>query len=641
MILKYRSEIDGLRAIAVFAVILYHANFFINGHEVFQGGFIGVDIFFVISGYLITSLIYKESLNNIFSFKVFYIRRIRRIIPILLIVILCCILIAYLFLLPSSLDDFILSIWSTLVFSSNFYFFHTGLVYGGPDASLKPLLHTWSLSVEEQFYIVFPIFFTLIFRLAQSRILKIICFIFFLSLVSTLLISKYLPNYNFYFLNVRIWELLAGSILSILGISLPKFKKPSYTKNLPLLGFILIILSIFLLNDQMSLPSIFTLPSVIGVCLIIFFSNNKDKISNILSLKIIVFFGLISYSLYLWHYPIFAFYSYIFFSEESGLIKVLLILLSILISVISYQYIEKPFRNKSIVSNKSLLIYMISFLSMIIVLSSFIFYKGKGVQENIYTEEGTDYGVVNVDSSFYMNKRSNLIREIKDQNNKVYPFTKFKKNILVVGNSHAEDFFLMLKLNLNFNQKFNIHFVGIKYLENNLKKYISNSTNDISKYFTDSDIIIFSNRWSKNDVKNLDNILKNLTKINKKIILTNQNINLPSTGRRDVTLLDKFIIDNQTFPNKKEIDYLERQYFDFVMNDRKRNRFNKKLKIISDKYSLELFDKSMYQCDYKDRTCEIFTPSKKKINYNDNHHTLSGIRYLGKIIYESDWLNLN
>ena len=124
MKINYRPEIDGLRAIAVFSVIFYHAQLTLFDYKIFEGGFIGVDIFFVISGYLITSLIYKESLNNIFSFKVFYIRRIIRIIPILLIVILCCIPIAYLFLLPSSLDNFISSIWSTLVFSSNFYFFH-------------------------------------------------------------------------------------------------------------------------------------------------------------------------------------------------------------------------------------------------------------------------------------------------------------------------------------------------------------------------------------------------------------------------------------------------------------------------------------------------------------------------------------
>ncbi len=641
MILKYRSEIDGLRAIAVFAVILYHADFFINEHEVFQGGFIGVDIFFVISGYLITSLIYKESINNNFTLKNFYIRRVRRIIPILLVVILCCIPIAYFFLLPSSLDNFISSIWSTLAISSNIYFFQTGLIYGGPDASLKPLLHTWSLSVEEQFYIVFPIFFILIFRLFKNKILKIICSIFFLSLFTTLIISKYFPIYNFYFLHVRIWELLAGSILSILEISLPELKKPKYTKNLPLLGFILIILSIFSLNDQMSLPSIYTLPSVIGVCLIIFFSNNKDKISNFLSLKIIVFFGLISYSLYLWHYPIFAFYNYIFFSEESSLVKFLLIFLSIFISIISYYYIEKPFRNKSIVNNKLLLIYMISFLFIIIVSSSFIFYKGKGYQENIYAEEGTDYGVVNVDNSFYMNERLTLIRKIITQNNEVYAFTSNKKNILIVGNSHAEDFFLMLKLNSNFNQRYNLHFAGFEYLEDNLNKYISNNINDISKYFTDSDIIIFSNRWSKSDIKKLENILVNLTKINKKIILTNENINLPSTGKRDVTLLDKFIIDNDRFPNNNEINLLEKKYFDFVINDRKRNRINNKLKIISDKYNIKLLDKKIYQCDIKVRTCVIFTPRKQKINYNDNHHTLSGIRYLGEVINKLNWLNLN
>ena len=151
MSLKYRPDIDGLRAISVFSVIFYHANFIIFDNEIFSGGFIGVDVFFVISGYLITSLILNDLFNNNFSITNFYLRRIRRILPVLFFVIISCIPIAYLFLLPSSLVDFLQSVITTIIFSSNFYFHHTGLIYGGPDSSLKPLLHTWSLSVEEQF----------------------------------------------------------------------------------------------------------------------------------------------------------------------------------------------------------------------------------------------------------------------------------------------------------------------------------------------------------------------------------------------------------------------------------------------------------------------------------------------------------
>jgi len=123
--------------------------------------------------------------------------------------------------------------------------------------------------------------------------------------------------------------------------------------------------------------------------------------------------------------------------------------------------------------------------------------------------------------------------------------------------------------------------------------------------------------------------------------LLNQNINLPSIGKRDVTLLDKFIIENKKYPNKNEINLLEEEYFDFMMNDKKRNNFNNKLQNIANKYKLKLLDKSLYQCNYNLRTCDIFTSGNRKINYNDNHHTLQGIKFLGERIYKMNWLGIS
>ena len=158
--IKYRPEIDGLRAVAVISVILYHAQISFSHYELFRGGFIGVDIFFVISGYLITSIIYKELIfQGSFSFKNFYERRVRRILPILLLVILSSIPFAWLYLLPVNFVDYSKSILFSLGFNSNFYFWSSGLSYGAESALFKPFLHTWSLSVEEQFYILFPLIF--------------------------------------------------------------------------------------------------------------------------------------------------------------------------------------------------------------------------------------------------------------------------------------------------------------------------------------------------------------------------------------------------------------------------------------------------------------------------------------------------
>ena len=170
--LKYRPEIDTLRAIAVSAVIIYHAKISLFGNLIFSGGFLGVDIFFIISGYLITSIILKELLEkNSFSFRNFYIKRVRRILPALLFVMLVSIPFSWIYLYPSDLVSFSKSILYSLGFGSNFYFHFSGLEYGSPEGILKPFLHTWSLSVEEQYYILFPIGLVVVFKFFRKYLI--------------------------------------------------------------------------------------------------------------------------------------------------------------------------------------------------------------------------------------------------------------------------------------------------------------------------------------------------------------------------------------------------------------------------------------------------------------------------------------
>ena len=207
MKINYRPEIDGLRALAVIAVILYHAQITLFGYEPFKGGFIGVDIFFVISGYLITSIILKElvSTGN-FSFKNFYERRIRRILPALLFVMLASLFFAWKYLLPGSFIDFSKSILYSLGFSSNFYFHFSGLEYNSEDGLLKPFLHTWSLSVEEQYYIIFPIIFLITFKYFKKYIPHILILGLFISLGLADWGSRNYPSFNFYALPTRGWS---------------------------------------------------------------------------------------------------------------------------------------------------------------------------------------------------------------------------------------------------------------------------------------------------------------------------------------------------------------------------------------------------------------------------------------------------
>jgi len=355
----YRPEIDGLRAIAVVSVILYHAQIAILGFKTFSGGFIGVDIFFVISGYLITSIILKELiLTKTLSFKHFYERRIRRIFPLLLLVMLTSLPLAWMYLMPTSFVDFSKSLLYSLGFSSNFYFYYSGLIYGGENGILKPFLHTWSLSIEEQFYIIFPIILFIIFKYFRKYLLTILVIVFIQSLVLSDWGSKNYPSLTFYVLPSRIWELLAGSILAYFEIELKKTgervgrdgkiiaKITMLNLTLPALGFFLIVNSIFLFNDKMFHPSFYTLQPIIGVCLIIWFSHKDELITKILSSKLFVKIGLISYSLYLWHYPIFVFARITEFAKDNNFKSLLLGIIILLLSIMSFYFIERPARNK-------------------------------------------------------------------------------------------------------------------------------------------------------------------------------------------------------------------------------------------------------------------------------------------------------
>jgi peptidoglycan/LPS O-acetylase OafA/YrhL len=386
MKLTYRPEIDGLRAIAVGAVILYHAQINILGHQPFKGGFIGVDIFFVISGYLITSIILKELITTeSFSLKYFYERRIRRILPALLFVMLVSLPFAWMYLLPNSFVDFSKSILYSLGFSSNFYFHYSGQEYGAESGLLKPFLHTWSLSVEEQFYILFPIVLLITFKYFRKYLIHILILGFVISLGLAEWTSRNYPSTSFYFLHTRMWELLAGSILAYFEITQGhRSKNQILNLILPSIGLFLIIFAIIFFKLQFPHPSLYSTPAIIGVCLIIWYSDKDEFITKILSTKLFVGIGLISYSLYLWHYPIFA------FSRNSELIqhetiKIIIIFITFTLSIISYFLIEKPFRKRNYNFFKIIIILLTTIL-IIIILNLIILYNKGFKKRKIFPE---------------------------------------------------------------------------------------------------------------------------------------------------------------------------------------------------------------------------------------------------------------
>lgn len=348
--ISYRKDIDGLRAIAVIGVILYHSEIFINNNLIFSGGFLGVDVFFVISGYLITSIIIREySVKKKFSFLNFYERRIRRLIPALLFVLTTVLILAYFFLLPVQFETYLKSTISSIFFYSNFYFHYTGQAYGQMIMSTKPLLHTWSLSVEEQFYIIFPLLFIFIFNIFRDNTKYILLIFIIFSLFLSTYVTHSHSSFSFYMIFTRAWELICGSVIALNNF---KNKKKNGNSFLKTLGLFLIIFGFLFFDRANQHPSYLTLVPVLGSCLII---NNQSSISlcdKILTYKIFVKIGLISYSLYLWHHPLLSFGKISGLTENSFFSKIIIILLSFLLSYFTYNFVEQKFRNKKLISTQ-------------------------------------------------------------------------------------------------------------------------------------------------------------------------------------------------------------------------------------------------------------------------------------------------
>ena len=450
MKISYRPEIDGLRAIAVLSVIFYHSTKSVGSFVLFPGGFLGVDIFFVISGYLITSIILSEiNITQNFSFKNFYQRRARRILPALLFVIFFSIFFAYILLLPEDFNEYIKSIFYTIFFSSNYFFYFLGELYDATPSLLKPFLHTWSLSVEEQFYLLYPIILYFSFKYFKNFLNKILFSLIFISILTML--SYYYLDQSLAFFNflTRFWELLIGAVIANNQKKITTYNLSILKKNvISFFGIILIFYPIFFFNKNISFGYIYTFLSIVGVSLIISFDDKEILINKILANKILVFLGLISYSLYLWHYPIFAFGRITEFFGDGVSKK--LFFLTFILSLFTYYLIEKPFRNFNCISVKKFLILIFSLYFILLI---FIFFSLSGKITPIRNESlkllnvGDNTGNLTVCKNSKVNKEGYCV--FNDQ---------YKKTIILIGDSHMQTLEGSL---LDFSNKNNFKFIII------------------------------------------------------------------------------------------------------------------------------------------------------------------------------------
>jgi peptidoglycan/LPS O-acetylase OafA/YrhL len=340
--MQYRKEIDGLRAVAVIPVIFFHAAI-----GPFHGGFIGVDIFFVISGYLITTILLSDLSAGNYSILEFYERRIRRILPALFFVLAVSLPFAWFWLLPRELEDFSQSIAAVTLFASNILFWQKS-GYFDSASELKPLLHTWSLAVEEQYYVLFPILLAVIWKHFRSEAKKILFALFIGSIAFAQWAQASHPTANFYLLPTRGWELLIGSLTAVFLLENERpVDNRLAVELLAAAGLLLIVIAIFVFNEQTPTPSVITLIPTVGTALIILFARQDTLTGKILGYRLLVAIGLVSYSAYLWHQPLFAFARIRSLTPLTSELFLVLIFVCFGLAFFSWRFVERPFRKRS------------------------------------------------------------------------------------------------------------------------------------------------------------------------------------------------------------------------------------------------------------------------------------------------------
>jgi peptidoglycan/LPS O-acetylase OafA/YrhL len=445
--MHYRNEIDGLRAIAILPVIWLH-----SGLPYLSGGFLGVDVFFVISGFLITTILLKEFESGNFSLVKFYERRARRILPALLVIIIVIsVFVPLVSQNPKFIGDYGDSVLSTIFFGSNFYFWQTS-GYFGSASELSPMLHTWSLAVEEQYYIFFPLLIMFLFPFGQKAIISALIFISLISLLIAEWGSVNAPIGNFYLLSSRAWELLAGALAATVYLnSYLTNIRTRFSVQLSGGGLVLILMSYILFTPSTLHPTSLTILPVLGTVLVLLFSEKGNLIGKFLSIKPLSIVGLTSYSLYLWHQPILALMkkSYgIHLAPNKIFIAITLIFV---LSYLTWKYVENPFRNKkSFNQNK---IFKLAIISIVLVsICGLVFKENYHLQKVIYPENMTRFKQAQdalESNSIYEDSCKFLSNQLDEKFTNRFEkcMNSHYKAVFIIGGSHGVDLYNAIAMN--------------------------------------------------------------------------------------------------------------------------------------------------------------------------------------------------
>lgn len=641
--MKYRNEIDGLRAIAVLPVMFFHA-----GSSWFSGGFVGVDVFFVISGYLITSILFSEKAAGKFSLTRFYERRARRILPAMFVVILFCLPFAWLWMLPHQLKEFSQSLVGVSVFSSNILFWKQS-GYFDASAELKPLLHTWSLAVEEQYYLLFPIILIALWRF-NKRWLNLLVFVGgILSLGwATWLVQKDASG-AFYLLPTRAWELLIGAAIAMYVRS-DGNKEVSYTLRqvASVVGLAMIVFSIFFYDRQTPFPSLYALVPTLGAAMIIKFADDKTSVGRLLAFRGLTAVGLVSYSLYLWHQPILAFFKIkTGLMELSGWMVFLYVLLTFSMAYLSYLVVEKPFRSKEFISRQgvfSLAIVGLTFFSAL----GYAGHSTQGFYEAKINSIPQDKRALLVSVEREVKLRTAVADAQHDYlSNPKFDQSRNSRRIVIVGDSLAADFAIALAANRNYFQHFDIRLLDMRTecIDSlMLGSHLSITASDGSDAQTDckfvlqkilssdllskSDLIVVSALWKADtDFDAVERLLVKLKEQNSNMLA------LGSSAFLDIPSLAFKIATDSKHYSQDEIDEL--------IAKSRRDKFengNRKVAALMERLGIYFFDRNELYCNNTNSRCRILMVGGDSLIWDNAHLSVLGMRTTAERVADLGWL---
>lgn len=637
----FSERIDALKGISVLAVMIYHAKYNFFGVDFFKGGFLGVDIFFLISGYLITLSLLTNSNHGQILLKKFYIGRAKRILPLLFIVIIFTSFFSFIVLLPDALENFFESSLSANLFFSNFFFYFDGQEYGAVSGTLKPLLHTWSLSVEMQFYLVYPILLLILFKYFNKFIFEI----FLLIILASFFINAYLffkyNHFNFYFTISRLWEFFLGGILALRIYYHRNFlrnissSKKFFLVNASLLGIFLCFVFFERVDKNFSL--IFHFLTILFSFIILNFIFEDLGSNYLLNNKLLIFLGSMSYSLYMWHYPIFSIFQN--YSELNDSIRTSILFITFLISYFSFFFIENFFRNKKYENLKLILFFSIIF-TFLNYLVFFTVIKHEGFK-NRFSSLYSFYKPNEVDNQKLLLSASNNYK------NKKFEYQDGKKLVLIIGDSYSGDLYNLFDMNSELFK--NYQFIRLEifldyFLDNKTSKRFNlteTKKNISSEFFNLADIILISYRFEEYELKLLKKLIEFIkSKNQKKIILFSKKVEFeildkPLRTQFDIYYLNKFY-KNESITDKDKFN-INKLFYDKIKKNYRDDHelINLKLKKISIENDLGYIETEKYTCIDIKKICHGITDDGYKIYSDYAHYTLEGAKFFGKKLFNN------